>query len=64
MRDQDILRGLVVYVFAFSLIGVGMVQLVATRYVADRMFLRDDMSLVPSYLSVLEFVFFLQAVLH
>ncbi|OGQ68098.1 MAG: hypothetical protein A3F89_01250 [Deltaproteobacteria bacterium RIFCSPLOWO2_12_FULL_50_11] len=62
LQEQDILRGLIVYVFAFSLIGVGMVQLVATRYVADRMFLRDDMSLVPSFLSVIEFVFIFQAI--
>ena len=32
LHDQDVLRGLVVYVFAFSLIGVGMVQLLICLY--------------------------------
>lgn len=40
--DQDIFRTTIVYVYAFSLIYVGYIQLVVTRYLADRFYLSDE----------------------
>jgi uncharacterized membrane protein len=40
--DQDIFRTTIVYVYAFSLIYVGYIQLVVTRYLADRFYLGDE----------------------
>ncbi|WP_421902749.1 exopolysaccharide Pel transporter PelG [Maridesulfovibrio sp.] len=40
--DQDIFRTTIVYVYAFTLIYVGYIQLVVTRYLADRFYLGDE----------------------
>ncbi|MFW5499358.1 MULTISPECIES: exopolysaccharide Pel transporter PelG [unclassified Maridesulfovibrio] len=40
--DQDIFRTTIVYVYAFSLIYVGYIQLVVSRYLADRFYLGDE----------------------
>jgi uncharacterized membrane protein len=39
---NEIFRSTVVYTYAFSLIFVGFIQLVTTRYLADRFYLGDD----------------------
>ncbi len=39
---NEVFRSTVVYTYAFSLIFVGIIQLVATRYLADRFYLGDD----------------------
>lgn len=41
-HDQDIFRTTIVYVYAFTLIYVGYIQLVVTRYLADRFYLGDE----------------------
>ncbi|WP_432736730.1 exopolysaccharide Pel transporter PelG [Maridesulfovibrio sp. FT414] len=41
-HDQDIFRTTIVYVYAFTLIYVGYIQLVVTRYLADRFYLNDS----------------------
>jgi uncharacterized membrane protein len=40
-NDQHILFGAILYAYAFSLIGIGPVQLVVTRYVADKVYLQQ-----------------------
>lgn len=47
--DGEIFRTTVVYVFAFSLIFVGFFQLVLTRFLADRLYLKDDQALLPAF---------------
>jgi uncharacterized membrane protein len=39
--DQNVLFGSILYVYAFSLIGIGPVQLVITRFVADKVYLEQ-----------------------
>jgi uncharacterized membrane protein len=41
------------YAFAFSLIGVGVCQLVASRYLADRLYVGDTAALAPAYAQLL-----------
>ncbi len=41
----------VVYCYAFSLISTGLLQLPITRYVADRLYLKDHSAILPSFVS-------------
>ncbi len=41
-KDQDIFRTTIIYVYAFTLIYVGYIQLVVTRYLADRLYIGDE----------------------
>ncbi|CCO24109.1 exopolysaccharide Pel transporter PelG [Maridesulfovibrio hydrothermalis] len=41
-EDQDIFRTTIVYVYAFTLIYVGYIQLVVTRYLADKFYTGDE----------------------
>ncbi len=47
--DGEIFRTTVVYVFAYSLIFVGVSQLVLTRFMADRIYLKDDQAMLPAF---------------
>ncbi|WP_320169599.1 exopolysaccharide Pel transporter PelG [Maridesulfovibrio sp.] len=47
--DQDIFRTTIVYVYAFTLIYVGFIQLVVTRYLADRFYLNDTKSTMTAF---------------
>lgn len=42
----------VVYCYAFSLITTGLIQLPLTRYVADRLYIKDPGAIIPSFVSV------------
>ncbi|HNV86973.1 MAG TPA: exopolysaccharide Pel transporter PelG, partial [Candidatus Omnitrophota bacterium] len=42
-------RTSIIYVYAFSLIGAGLVQLVLTRYLADKLYLKEKEALVPAF---------------
>ncbi|MFW5487782.1 MAG: exopolysaccharide Pel transporter PelG [Desulfovibrio sp.] len=46
---NEIFRSTVVYTYAFSLVFVGVIQLVATRYLADRFYLGDDKITLTTY---------------
>ncbi|MBU1230091.1 MAG: exopolysaccharide Pel transporter PelG [Proteobacteria bacterium] len=50
-QDGEIFRTTVVYVFAFSLIFVGIFQLVLTRFLADRLYLKDDQAMLPAFVA-------------
>ena len=43
----------VVYVFAFSLISTGLIQLLISRYLADLMYARDTQWILPTFSGVL-----------
>ncbi len=51
----------VVYCYAFSLITTGAIQLVVTRFVADRLYVGDADGVVPSFVSVVVLVAPIQA---
>jgi len=42
-------RTSIIYIYAFSLIGAGLVQLVLTRYLADKLYLKEKEALVPAF---------------
>ncbi len=50
-QDGEIFRTTVVYVFAYSLIFVGIFQLVLTRFLADRLYLKDDQALLSAFVA-------------
>jgi len=50
-RDGEIFRTTVVYCYAFSLIFVGGFQLVITRYLADKLYLKEDEKLLSSFVT-------------
>jgi len=50
-QDGEIFRTTVVYVFAFSLIFVGIFQLVLTRFLADRLYLKDNAALLSAFVA-------------
>lgn len=51
-NDYLIFRTTIVYTFAFSLIYTGIFQMVTTRYVADRLFMKEHTSLIPCFVSL------------
>lgn len=60
---QMVFLAIVSYCFAFSLIGVGACQMVASRYLADRLYQGDDTTFAPAFARVAAPLFLLQAVL-
>lgn len=63
IEDSNLLMSLIVYVFCFSIIGVSPFFYVVTRYLADKYFLKQTDSFVPSYLAVLAIIFVLQSLI-
>ncbi|RJP59548.1 MAG: hypothetical protein C4541_05855 [Candidatus Auribacter fodinae] len=51
-EDYLIFRTTVVYVFCFSLIFTGLFQMTTTRYVADRLYMEENASLIPCFISL------------
>ncbi len=54
--------GLVLYNYAFSLIGVSPFVYVITRYLADRYFEKNFSAFAPSYLTIIALIFTLQSI--
>jgi uncharacterized membrane protein len=50
---QKLFRTMVVYTFAFSLITTGWIQLVVTRFLADRLYLKQKNILLPDYVGLM-----------
>ncbi|MGH7197299.1 MAG: exopolysaccharide Pel transporter PelG [Candidatus Omnitrophota bacterium] len=50
---QKVFRVIVVYTFAFSLITTGWIQLVVTRFLADRLYLKQKNILLPDYVGLM-----------
>ena len=60
-EDIGLFTVTVVYCYAFSLVTTGIIQLPATRYVADRLYSRDGDSVVPSFVGIVVFIAPIQA---
>ncbi len=50
---QKLFRTMVVYTFSFSLITTGWIQLVVTRFLADRLYLKQKNILLPDYVGLM-----------
>lgn len=59
-EESDLFQGVIVYIFAFSLIGTGPFLYIVTRYIADKFFLNQMEAFTPTYLLSLALLFFLQ----
>ncbi|MFH1653651.1 MAG: exopolysaccharide Pel transporter PelG [Pseudomonadota bacterium] len=51
--DVTVFRTLVVYIYGFSLILSSFSQMVLTRYIADRIFVKDFKALIPAFVGLL-----------
>lgn len=62
INDGEIFMSMIVYVYAFSIVGTGPFLYVVTRYLADRLYSKQFETLTPTYISVLLTVCVLQAI--
>ncbi|MBI2066563.1 MAG: exopolysaccharide Pel transporter PelG [Deltaproteobacteria bacterium] len=60
-EEGEYFLGFVLYVYAFSMISIGIFLYVVTRYLADLLYWNRMDAVTPTYLSVLEVTFSLQA---
>ncbi len=51
--ETDIFRVAIIYTYAFSLIFIGIIQMVITRYIADKLYLSEETLLLPIFNSLL-----------
>jgi uncharacterized membrane protein len=51
--EQALFRGTVIYIYALSLVATGIYQMVASRYLADGIWLKDADSVLPGYTTLL-----------
>lgn len=62
LHQSNLLMSIIVYIYAFSMIGVSPFIYISTRYLADQYFLKRLSSFTPSFLSLLYIIFGLQSV--
>lgn len=62
LEEGTIFMALIVYEFAFSMLGVSPFLYVVTRYIADRYYQKRMEAFTPTYVAVLEIVFVLQSI--
>lgn len=61
--EGQFFMGLIVYVYAFSMLGVSPFVYTVTRYLADKHFLKQYQTFTPTYFSCLEVIFLFQSVI-
>ena len=61
-EGRNLFAATVTHAFALSLITTGLIQLVVTRYLADKLFLNETKSILPTFVAVLTVVLAVQAV--
>ncbi|MBW2618293.1 MAG: exopolysaccharide Pel transporter PelG [Deltaproteobacteria bacterium] len=59
--DQMLFRATIVYCYAFSLIVTGPIQLVASRFLSDRLYAKETQGTLPAFITSLALIFPLQA---
>ncbi|SRR5579884_1471961 len=62
-ESRDLFAATTTHAFAISLITVGLVQMLVTRYLADRLYVNDLTAVAPTYVSVLVLSSLLQCML-
>ncbi len=60
LASQKLFRTTVIYTYAYSLITTGAIQLVVTRFLADRLFLRQKNIFLPTYAGLMLFTIVFQ----
>ena len=48
-KEHEIFRSTIIYTYAFSLMYVGSIQLVVTRYLADQLYLKNEKITLPTF---------------
>jgi len=51
-RDYLLFRTTIIYIFSFSIIFTGVFQMITTRYVADRLYMKEPNSLIPCFMAL------------
>ena len=62
-QGMDLFLVTLVYVFAFSLISTGIIQLLVTRYLSDLIYVNEIGRILPSFSAVLALTIILQLVI-
>lgn len=62
-KDMEVFRSTIVYTYAFSLIFVGVIQLVVTRYLADRFFEKKEKNTLATFSTCMALVLGFGAIL-
>ena len=60
VEDGTFFMGMIIYVYAFSMIGVAPFLYIITRYLADRYYLKQMDAFTPTFITSLEIIFLLQ----
>ncbi|MFH1830226.1 MAG: exopolysaccharide Pel transporter PelG [Pseudomonadota bacterium] len=63
MHEIMIFRTLIVYIYGFSLISTSSVQMILTRYMADRIFMNDYKAIVPAFVGIVSMSLVIHAVI-
>ncbi len=61
-RDVHVFTVTIVYVYCFSLISTGLLQLIITRYVSDQFYMRNPDAVVPTFVGALAVTVLFQTV--
>ncbi len=62
IEEGRLFLSLIVYVYAFSMVGVGPFLYVVTRYLADKHYLKQTDAYTPTYFSTIEIIFAFQGI--
>src|SRR3989338_6361327 len=60
VEDGTFFMGMIIYTYAFSMIGVAPFLYIITRYLADRYYLKQMDAFTPTFITSLEIIFLLQ----
>ncbi len=63
MEEYLLFRTTIVYVFAFSIIFTGVFQMITTRYIADRLFMKESKGLIPCFVALMAITVVSQALI-
>lgn len=56
LKDHEIFRATITYTYAFSLVYTGIYQLVVTRFLADRLYVNDEMATLSTFITSVVFI--------
>lgn len=56
-EEHEIFRSTIIYTYAFSLIYIGAIQLVVTRYLADQLYIKNERVTLPTFFTCTVLIF-------
>ncbi len=62
IAEWDVFGVTIVYIFAFSLITTGLITMIITRFIADKIYLKEKESIPTTYASILVLIIIIQGI--